>query len=69
MYFKLLYIYTHSTFTGNSGVSSILNVGYAQMNFTGKNIFIGNNGTSLKVSEMFQQYGKDNYICPPLLAT
>ena len=48
-------MHAHSTFTGNSGVSGILSVGYAEVNFTGKNTFSENIGTCLMVNEMFNK--------------
>ena len=39
-----------STFADNAGANGILNMGYVQMNFTGRNIFLQNSGNSLRVS-------------------
>ena len=42
-----------STFVNNSGEDGIFNNGYAPVIFSGTNRFIGNRGTPLKVSTLF----------------
>ncbi len=41
-----------STFMFNSGGNGIVNIGYAPVKFSGQNVFIGNNGAALRVSQL-----------------
>ena len=47
-----MHIDGYSTFIGNSGANGIVSAGYSPMNFTGRNVFLQNNGTSLRVRDI-----------------
>ena len=40
----------HSTFINNTGTNGIVSLGYVPFSLTGTNQFIGNTGSSLRVS-------------------
>ena len=45
-------IFSHSTFTENSGRNGIVSIGYSPVKFLGNNVFESNIGASIRVSFM-----------------
>ena len=52
----LMHIDGYDTFIGNSGANGIISAGYYPMNFTGRNMFLQNNGTSLGVRDIIEYH-------------